>query len=74
MRLRKQAPAKALIVAAIAGLFFAFFSLIKSEPRIDAEAEPLPPVDYNRFFAPNASAADAAPAPSPPVHTRTRPS
>ena len=69
MKLRKQTPAKAFIVAATLGLLAAFFGLIKSEPRIQAEAEPppaTPSVDYDRFFAPS-----AAPAPASAPHTRT---
>ena len=78
MKLHKQAPAKAFIVAAVAGLLLGLFGLIRSEPRLEAEpAGPqATPIDYERFFAPNppASGADAAatPAPTPRPHTRTR--
>lgn len=75
MKLRKQAPAKAFIIAATAGLIVAFFGLIKAEPRIKAEAEtPAPAPDFERFFAP-ASPQSSAPAPpiaTPRPHTRTR--
>jgi hypothetical protein len=71
MKLRKQAPAKALILALSAGLLFAFYSLVKAEPRIQAEApSPQPPVDYDRFFAPNASPSTAPQV--MPTHARTR--
>ena len=68
MKLRKQTPAKAFIVAATLALLAAFFGLVKSE-RIQAEAEPpptTPSVNYDRFFAPG-----AAPQPSSAPHTRT---
>ena len=55
MKLRKQAPAKAVIAATTAGLLFAFYSVVKAEPRIAAEPEPAAPVNYDRFFAPAAS-------------------
>jgi hypothetical protein len=75
VKLRKQAPAKAIIIAATAGLLFAFLSLIRSEPRLKAEAEPLPPLpDFDRFFVPRPADSPAEPpAVSPPrPHTRTR--
>ena len=78
MKLRKQAPAKALIVAAAVGLLLGFFGLIRSEPRLAAEsADPEPtPVDYERFFAPSQPRGDddtsVAPAPDVRPHTRTR--
>jgi hypothetical protein len=74
VKLRKQAPAKAFIVAATAGLFVAFFGVIRAEPRLKAEAEiPLPPPDFDRFFAPNAPDSLAPrPAAAPQPHTRTR--
>ncbi len=74
MKLRKQAPAKALIAAATAGLLFAFYGIIRGEPRIKAE-EPQPattPVDYSRFFAPAAPAPGAAEQPVTIPHIRTR--
>jgi len=69
MKLRKQAPAKALIVAATLGLLAAFFSIIRSEPRIQAETNPQPETagaNYELFFAPGASGST-----SPATHTRT---
>jgi hypothetical protein len=71
MKLRKQAPAKAIVLAATLGLLAAFFGLIRSEPRIKAESVPppgQPGVDYDRFFAP---AAGSAPRSTSPTHTRT---
>ncbi len=70
MKLRRQAPAKAFIAAAAAGLLFGLFGLIKSEPRLKAQTTGSEgqSVDYGRFFAPSA-ASDARPPPSP--HTRT---
>ena len=71
MKLRKQTPAKALIVAATASLFVAFYSLVRSEPRIKAEAGAAPPVDYQRFFAPSSQpGAQEAPPPNPHIRTR----
>ena len=70
MKLRKQAPAKALIVAATLGLLAAFFGLIRSEPRIEAESTAPPAgtgVNYDSFFAPGVGAPAAPVAP----HTRT---
>ena len=70
MKLHKQAPAKAFVIAAALGLLVAFFGLIKSEPRIKAESS-VPAgeraVEYERFFAPG-----AASVPSSPPDTRTR--
>ncbi|HXH22326.1 MAG TPA: hypothetical protein VNN10_09865 [Dehalococcoidia bacterium] len=59
MKLRKQAPAKALILALTAGLLGAFYAVIRSDPRIEATGQEAPGVDYERFFAPTA--------PSPPI-------
>ena len=72
MKLRRQAPAKAAIVALTGVLFVAFYAIIRSDPRIKAgEGAPTqPPVDYGRFFAPGA--ATAATEPAPPIHVRTR--
>ena len=68
MRLRKQTGAKALIVAATAGLMFFFFGLAKSEPRIAAEERdtgpPSPADTYQRFFAPGTA---------PPLESETMP-
>ncbi len=77
MKLRKQASAKAFIVAITVGLFLGFLGLIRSEPRTGAEsADPeATPVDYERFFAPSQPRdGDASEAPVPTVrpHTRTR--
>ncbi len=76
MKLRKQAPAKALIVLSMLGLLLAFFGLMRSEPRIKAAegTQDLPRVDYRRFFAPGQAPPDAPPAPAQPAspHTRTR--
>jgi hypothetical protein len=74
MKLRKQATAKAFIVAATAGLLVAFFGLIKAEPRLKAEAEtPVPARDFERFFAPAApDTPPATPAVLSTPHTRTR--
>jgi hypothetical protein len=74
MKLRKQTPAKALIVAATLALLGAFFGLVRSEPRIKVEsvaaADPAPP-DYERFFAPRGSVQGPLPS-EPRPHTRTR--
>jgi hypothetical protein len=71
VKLRKQAPAKAFILAATAGLLLAFLGLIRSEPRLQAETEAGPAPDFDRFFAPGDSgASQTAPAIQP--HTRTR--
>jgi hypothetical protein len=70
MKLRKQTPAKAIVLAATIGLLAAFFGIIRSEPRIRAESTTPPSqpiVDYDRFFAP---AAGSVPRTAPP-HTRT---
>jgi hypothetical protein len=64
VKLRKQAPAKALIAALSAALLGAFYALIQSDPGIEATAEETAPVDYDRFFAPSAQPStntDAAP-------------
>jgi len=70
MKLHKQAPAKAIILAATLGILAAFFGIIRSEPRIKAESAPppgQPSVDYERFFAPAAGSVPQTPA----THTRT---
>jgi hypothetical protein len=73
MKLRKQTGAKALVLAATLALLGAFFGLIRSEPRIKAEAivtsEPV--VDYESFFAPRGSVPGPLPSEARP-HTRTR--
>jgi hypothetical protein len=71
VKLRKQAPAKAAIVAVTAALLAAFYSLVRSEPRIAADKESRPPIDYERFFAPASRPAEPA-APSAPLLPRTR--
>jgi hypothetical protein len=72
VKLRKQAPAKAAIVAGTAALFALFFALVRSEPRLKAQEqpEPTPAVDYNRFFAP--AGQPSAPLPAEPVTPRVR--
>jgi hypothetical protein len=74
VKLHKQTKLKAAIAAAVAGLFVALFSLVKSEPSIEVEAEaPVTPTpDYGNFFAPNRSATPEPPVDRTPVHTRTR--
>jgi hypothetical protein len=75
VKLRKQASAKASILAVTAGLMAVFFGLVRSDPRLDADTAPpsQPAVDYDRFFAPNApSDAATEPVPAPRPHTRTR--
>ena len=74
MKLHKQTKLKAAIAAAVGCLFVALFSLVKSEPGIEAEAEtPVTPTpDYGNFFAPNHSTTPEPPVERPPVHTRTR--
>ena len=73
MKLRKQAAAKAFIVAATAGLFLGFLGLIRAEPRLNAEsaAPEATPVDYERFFAPSQPRAGETSEALPP-RTRTR--
>ncbi|HEY7270117.1 MAG TPA: hypothetical protein VH951_09845 [Dehalococcoidia bacterium] len=63
MRLRKQAPAKAAIVALSAALLAVFYGIIHADPRIKAEEAstgPTPTVDYDRFFAPGAPPAQSS--------------
>jgi hypothetical protein len=36
VKLRKQAPAKAVIAVATAAMFFAFYAVIRPDPRIKA--------------------------------------
>lgn len=62
MKLRKQTPAKAAIVAAAAGLLLALYGVIRAEPRLSAEQAPQDAPNYDRFFAPNVT----SPAPSEP--------
>jgi hypothetical protein len=73
VKLRKQAPLKAALIAVTAGLLAGFYSLVRGETHVKASApEPQPaPVDYGRFFTPN-QPASTQPAPQPPPHTRTR--
>jgi hypothetical protein len=75
VKLHKQAPAKAFIFAATAGLMAVFFGLVRSDPRLEADPAPpsQPAIDYDRFFAPDATPdAAAEPVPTPRPHTRTR--
>jgi hypothetical protein len=76
MKLRKQAPAKALIVAASAGLLAAFYAIVRADPHIGAESvntAPTPAVDYRRFFAPGAAPANPQSQPElPEPRGRTR--
>lgn len=78
MKLRKQTPAKAVVVALTAGFMAALFALVRSEPRIKAassESTDRPAaVDYQRFFAPASPPGATNPPAVPPVlpHTRTR--
>jgi hypothetical protein len=69
VKLRKQTPVKAIILAATAGLLLAFYAAVRSEPRIAAQEQQASPVDYQRFFAPAAQPAGQAPA-LPPIRTR----
>ena len=73
MKLRKQTPAKAVIVVAAAGLAAALFALIRSEPRLAAEPEPArPPPDFERMFVPQSGTPAAVePLPTRAPHTRT---
>jgi hypothetical protein len=75
VKLRKQTPAKAVILAVSAGFMAFFFGLVRSDPRLEADTVPptQPAIDYDRFFAPNAPPdAAAEPVPTPRPHTRTR--
>jgi len=75
LKLRKQTPAKALVAGLTAGLMVALFFIIRSEPRAKAAPNPTPerPVDYQRFFAPNATPSANPPAAAPArPHTRTQ--
>jgi hypothetical protein len=73
VKLRKQTPAKAAIIAATAGLIAIFLALIRADPRIVAEAQPGPAPDFDRFFVPQSpSQATPEPVATPRPHTRTR--
>ena len=77
MKLRKQAPLKAGLLALVAAMLGGFFALVRSETHVNAEQEPPPatPVNYGGFFAPNQATAvpGSLPAPLPRLpHTRTR--
>jgi len=74
VRLRKQAPAKAAIVALTAGLFMVVFQLVRADPRIPATAAAPPSApDFDRFFAPDPSSPPPTPIPDQRrPHTRTR--
>lgn len=53
MKLRKNAPAKAIVVTAVVGLFFAIYGAVRADPRITTEPKPdVPAIDYDRFFSP----------------------
>ncbi|HLF79053.1 MAG TPA: hypothetical protein VJB57_16350 [Dehalococcoidia bacterium] len=72
MKLRKQTPLKAALVAVTAALLAGFYSIVRSEPQVKAApAPPPPPVDYGRFFAPN-QPVSPQPATQSLPHTRTR--
>jgi hypothetical protein len=73
MKLRKQAPAKAALLALTAALLAGFFALFHANPGIDAatEANSAAP-DYDRFFAPNQAPGNQPQAPAIRPHTRTR--
>ncbi len=73
MKLRKQAPAKAFLVALSAGLLALFYAVVRADPGIEAGSEPSSsPVDYQRFFAPQAQPASSAPAAPAPIEPRGR--
>ena len=73
MKLRKQTPAKAAIVAVTAGLLALFLSLVRSDPKLAAEEPAGPAPDFDRFFVPQAPAqSPAEPVATPRPHTRTR--
>lgn len=73
MKLRKQAPAKAAIVGAAGALFLVALALIRADPRVRAEPEPPPDIDYRHFFTPAGQPSEPAPpAPALQRHTRTR--
>jgi hypothetical protein len=73
MKLRKQAPLKAALVAVTAALLAGFYFLIRGETHVKASSpEPQPAsVDYGRFFTPN-QPSSSEPAPQLTPHTRTR--
>ncbi len=77
MKLHKQAPLKAGLIALIAAMLGGFFALVKSETHVEAQPVPTPatPVDYGGFFAPNQPTpkpgSTSTPIPRLP-HTRTR--
>jgi hypothetical protein len=72
MKLRKQAPAKALIVALSAALLGVFYALVRSDPGIAVTAEEGPGVDYDRFFAPSTQPSTNSEPPAPVPRGRTR--
>jgi hypothetical protein len=74
VKLRKQASAKAFILATTAGLMAAFLVLIRANPGIEAETEPPAPApNFDRFFAPPAqSSPETERTPAVRPHTRTR--
>jgi hypothetical protein len=61
MKLRKQAPAKAFVLALCAALLAGFYALVRAEPRLAAEEPRTAPVDYDRFFAPSAAPSTSQP-------------
>jgi hypothetical protein len=73
MKLRKQAPAKALLVALSAGLLALFYAIVRANSGLEAESGPDgPAVDYQRFFAPQAQPASSAPVAPAPIEPRGR--
>jgi hypothetical protein len=77
VKLRKQPCAKLAVVASTLALLGAFFTVIRSDPQIGAEASAEPaarPSGYKDFFFPTGttvpSTEPAAPQQRP--HTRTR--
>jgi hypothetical protein len=71
MKLRKQTRLKALITALTTGLFLLFLGLIRAQPQISAEANPVatPAPNYDSFFG----ASGGRPAPAEPTASTQRP-
>lgn len=81
MKLRRQTPAKALVLLMTGALFFLFWSLVRADPQVAAQpaVTSVPPVDYERVFSPGAAQQPRAepvptqqPQTQPRPHTRTR--
>jgi hypothetical protein len=77
VKLRKQPGAKLAVVASTLALLGAFFALVRSNPRISAEAsvEPAAPsASYRDFFFPTGTPVPRTAAPVAPQrpHTRTK--